>query len=144
MKEVAVEIVRKKRAATKYEKGKKCLTEPDENANVSPTRRSKEVNFYNYNTNKVINEVEEKDSPLPRRKREVRTKEEFLASMTNWEQKRRLRQEKMAEREKIQSMNGVTFTPEINAKSKRLMKNRGDGVPIFERLLKAGTPKNGC
>jgi hypothetical protein len=31
------------------------------------------------------------------------------------------------------SMEGVTFTPEINAKSREIMKKKGNITPIYER-----------
>jgi hypothetical protein len=46
-------------------------------------------------------------------------------------------------------MNGVTFTPTINPKSKLLMKKKGNMLPIYERdakpkrLGEAITPKGG-
>jgi hypothetical protein len=42
----------------------------------------------------------------------------------------------MIKREQALSMNGVTFTPEINAKSKQLMKKKGNLLPIYERDLR--------
>jgi hypothetical protein len=61
----------------------------------------------------------------------LRTKKEFLASIANWQEKKVLKQKERMEREKELVMAGVTFTPEINARSKFLMKKKGQMLPIY-------------
>lgn len=51
--------------------------------------------------------------------------------MTNWQEKRKIRQLERMEKEQIQLMSGVTFTPAINPKSKLLMKKKGTMLPIY-------------
>lgn len=53
--------------------------------------------------------------------------------MANWQEKKEKKQQERIEREKELLMAGVTFTPEINARSKQLMKKKGQMLPIYER-----------
>ena len=55
--------------------------------------------------------------------------------MANWQEKRAKRQRDLIEKEKQLSMAGVTFTPQINARSKELMKKKGQMLPIYERQI---------
>ena len=55
--------------------------------------------------------------------------------MANWQEKKAKRQRDLIEKEKQLLMAGVTFTPEINAKSKELMKKKGQMLPIYEREI---------
>lgn len=57
----------------------------------------------------------------------------FLESIALWQEKKERRIQERIERELRLTMEGVTFTPEINARSREIMKRKGAIAPIYER-----------
>jgi len=51
--------------------------------------------------------------------------------MATWQERKAKKQQELVEKEKELLMAGVTFTPEINPKSKELMKKKGNMLPIY-------------
>ena len=89
----------------RYSQMRKSITEPDESTTSKsrhPVGKKEGMNVF-----KVINEVVEKETSTMRKGERQRTKEEFLTSITNWQERKKLKQQ---ERE-AEKMSGVTFTP---------------------------------
>lgn len=63
-------------------------------------------------------------------------KDNFLKSIAVWQQKKQKRTKERMEKLTKLSMEGVTFTPEINARSRMIMKKKGLTTPIYERQAK--------
>lgn len=63
------------------------------------------------------------------KKGDIRSQEEFLSSMTSWNEQKQRKIEAMASKEIQSEMTGVTFQPQINTHSK-VMVQRSGKVPI--------------
>lgn len=53
-----------------------------------------------------------------------------------WEEKKQKKMQEQLEKEKQMAMTCLTFTPQINSKSKALAKRRGDELPLYQREAK--------
>ncbi len=66
----------------------------------------------------------------------LRTKEEFFDSVYSWKERKEEKILRMAQQEQKAEMEGVTFTPAINSKSKLMAKRIGK-VPIYDQEVRA-------
>ena len=75
---------------------RKSVTEPDDSpftASRTKPKASRHQGSSIYYVGRVIKEVDEKESPRIKKSEKQRTKEEFLVSVKNWQERKKLKQE---------------------------------------------------
>jgi hypothetical protein len=63
-----------------------------------------------------------------------RTSEQYYEEMKKWQEQRLRNIAELEEKEDQNRMNGITFSPSINVKSKLLMK-KNNQIPIYDRQI---------